>query len=346
MKALVLTAYNHLEIQEVPDPVPGKDEVLIRVRACGICGSDVHGMDGSSGRRIPPIIMGHEASGEIVALGADVGDWKEGTRVTFDSTIYCGRCWYCRRGAVHLCDQRRVLGVSCDEYRRHGAFAEYVVVPEHILYALPDDVGFVEAAMVEPLSIALHAIQRAPLRPADTVVIFGAGTIGLMLVQAVRVCGAGKVLVVDLEPRRLEIAAELGADHVLDASAMEPAGILEAVFEQTEGRGADVVFEAVGVKPTVSSAIDAARKGGCVVLVGNVTPNVELPLQRVVTREITLAGSCASQHDYPRCLELLARKAVQTAPLLSGVASLEQGPEMFRRLRDNSEGLLKVVLEP
>ncbi|RMG02460.1 MAG: galactitol-1-phosphate 5-dehydrogenase, partial [Planctomycetota bacterium] len=191
MKALVLTAYNQLEIQDVPDPDPGPGEVLVRVRACGICGSDVHGMDGSTGRRIPPIIMGHEASGEIVALGADVDGWQEGTRVTFDSTIYCGRCWYCRRGDIHLCDRRRVLGVSCDEYRRHGAFAEYVVVPEHILYALPQEVGFVEAAMVEPLSIALHALQRAPLRPADAVVIFGAGTIGLMLVQAVRVGGAG-----------------------------------------------------------------------------------------------------------------------------------------------------------
>ena len=126
MKALVLTAYNHLEIQDWPRPEIAADEVLLRVAACGICGSDIHGMDGSTGRRQPPIIMGHEAAGTIVAVGAEVRDWAAGDRVTFDSTIYCGRCWYCRRGEINLCDNRRVLGVSCDDYRRHGAFAELV----------------------------------------------------------------------------------------------------------------------------------------------------------------------------------------------------------------------------
>src|SRR5712672_197724 len=149
MKALMLSKYRSLEIAEVPTPAVGAGEVLIRVAACGICGSDVHGYDGSSGRRIPPIVMGHEAAGRIAAVGAGVNGFAKGDRVTFDSTIYCGVCAPCRRGEVNLCDNRQVLGVSCSDYRRAGAFAEYVVVPARILYRLPDSLSFEEAAMLE-----------------------------------------------------------------------------------------------------------------------------------------------------------------------------------------------------
>ncbi|MBC7335058.1 MAG: alcohol dehydrogenase catalytic domain-containing protein, partial [Clostridia bacterium] len=164
MKALVLTAYKQLEIQDVPTPEPGAGEILVRVRACGICGSDVHGFDGSTGRRRPPIIMGHEASGVVAKIGDGVSRFRPGDRVTFDSTIYCGRCEFCRQGRINLCENRRVLGVSCAEYRQDGAFAEYVVVPEHIAYRLPDSVSFEQAALIEPLSVALHAVDRGNFR--------------------------------------------------------------------------------------------------------------------------------------------------------------------------------------
>ena len=137
MKALVLHEYNCFEYKDVQEPEIGPDEVLIEVKACGICGSDVHGMDGSTGRRKPPIIMGHEAAGVIAGVGKQVENWSEGDRVTFDSTIYCEECHFCRKGLINLCDNRRVLGVSCDDYRQQGAFAEYVSVPQHILYRLP-----------------------------------------------------------------------------------------------------------------------------------------------------------------------------------------------------------------
>lgn len=184
MKALVLTAYNLMEIQDWPRPEIAADEVLLRVAACGICGSDIHGMDGSTGRRQPPIVMGHEASGTVVEVGAEVRDWAAGDRVTFDSTIYCGRCWFCRRGEINLCDNRRVLGVSCDDYRRHGAFAEFVAVPQHVLYRVPAEVSFVHAALVEPLSIALHAVARSSVTIGDTAVVVGTGMVGLLVVQA------------------------------------------------------------------------------------------------------------------------------------------------------------------
>ncbi|MGD0093309.1 MAG: alcohol dehydrogenase catalytic domain-containing protein, partial [Planctomycetota bacterium] len=198
MKALVLKAYKQFGYEDVPNPEPGPDEVLVAVKACGICGSDVHGMDGSTGRRRPPIIMGHEAAGVISRTGSRVTGWTLGDRVTFDSTIYCGQCAFCRRGLINLCDRRRVLGVSCEDYRQHGAFAELVVVPQHILYRLPDGLAFEHAALVEPFSIALHAIRRAPPSLDDAVVVVGAGMIGLALMQALSQTGCGRLIVVDI----------------------------------------------------------------------------------------------------------------------------------------------------
>src|SRR5260221_150338 len=203
MKALVLEEYKRFAHKDMPEPEPGPDEVLISVKACGICGSDVHGMDGSTGRRRPPIIMGHEAAGVIVSTGTGVDNWKAGDRVTFDSTIYCGRCDFCRSGLINLCEHRRVLGVSCVDYRQHGAFAEFVVVPERVLYRLPDGLPFEHAALVEPFTIALHAIRRLPPALNDTVVVVGAGMIGLALVQALSGAGCGKLIAVDIADERL-----------------------------------------------------------------------------------------------------------------------------------------------
>jgi L-iditol 2-dehydrogenase len=206
MKALVLEEYNRFAYKEVSDPKVGRGEVLIAVKACGICGSDVHGMDGSSGWRQPPLIMGHEAAGVIEEVGADVEGWKPDRGVTFDSTIYCGRCWHCRRGEINLCDNRRVLGVSCDEYRQDGAFAEYVVVPAHILYALPDGLDFPRATLVEALSIAVHGVKRAAVQLNDSALVVGAGNIGLLAVQVLKTFGCSPVIAADVDAGRLEWA--------------------------------------------------------------------------------------------------------------------------------------------
>src|ERR1700761_451376 len=159
MQALVLENLRDLQFREVPEPDFGANDVLIQVKACGICGSDVHGYDGSSGRRIPPIIMGHEASGLVTKVGSDVHSVAVGDRVTFDSTVSCGHCSFCARGEVNLCDHRQVLGVSCGDYRRHGAFAEYVAVPQHIVYKLPESFEYAKAALIEAVSIAVHAAK-------------------------------------------------------------------------------------------------------------------------------------------------------------------------------------------
>lgn len=343
MQALVLTAYHQFEMQTVPTPAPGPGEVLVAVKACGICGSDVHGMDGSTGRRRPPIIMGHEAAGVIAELGSGVTGWQRGERVTFDSTIYCGTCPPCRRGEVNLCDHRRVLGVSCEDYRQAGAFADYVVVPTRILYRLPAALSFEEAALIEPFTIAFHAVRRHATQINDSAVIIGCGMIGLALLQTARLAGYGRLVAVDTAADRLRQAKALGADDIVNSAEGNAA---ETLLALTGGRGFDHAFEAVGLAPTVELAVRTVRKGGGVTLVGNVSPTVPLPLQLVVTREITLHGSCASAGEYPACLDMMARGAISAKPLLSAVAPLPEGASWFKRLHAREPGLLKVILTP
>jgi L-iditol 2-dehydrogenase len=343
MKALLLRDYKDFVYQDLPEPKVSEDEVLIAVRACGICGSDVHGMDGSTGRRRPPIVMGHEASGVIAEVGEKATGWYKGDRVTFDSTIYCGSCWYCQHGAINLCDARRVLGVSCEDYRQDGAFAEYVAVPHRILYRLPDAVSFERAAMVEAVSVAVHAAGRTPISLGDTAVVVGAGMIGLLVVQALRLAGCGKIIAVDLDAERLKLAQKLGADLTLRADECD---VPKEVTHCTRGRGADLAVEVVGTSPSLNSALACVRKGGAVTLVGNLKPMVELPLQTVVTRQLTLYGSCASSGEYPACLDLMARGAIDVEALISATPPLADGAMWFKRLYDREPGLMKVVLIP
>lgn len=343
MKALVLSEYNRLDIVNMPVPQPGEDELLIRIQACGICGSDVHGYDGSTGRRIPPIVMGHEAAGVVESVGGAVEGFRAGDRVTFDSTVSCGKCFYCLRGQINLCDHREVIGVSTPAFRRMGAFAEYVTVPARIAYPLPDNMSFPHAALIEAVSVAVHAVSLTPIALEDTAVVVGAGMIGLLTLQAVRQAGAGRVLVLDVDDTRLELARSLGATQTFNSRNDD---VIAQIMEQTGGRGADVALECVGATVPVKLAVDSVRKGGAVTLVGNVAPAIELGLQSVVTRQIRLQGSCASSGEYPACISLMSRGAIRVEPLVSAVAPLEDGASWFHRLHEHEPGLLKVVLEP
>ncbi|MEK6398326.1 MAG: galactitol-1-phosphate 5-dehydrogenase [Terriglobus sp.] len=343
MKALLLEEYSRLEVKDVPVPEVGPDEVLIRVGACGICGSDVHGYDGSSGRRIPPIVMGHEAAGVIEKVGSDVADWKAGDRVTFDSTVYCGTCDYCLRGEVNLCNNRQVVGVSCTEFRRHGAFAEYVSVPARILYRLPEDFPMEEAAMLEAVSIALHGVNVTKMKGGESALVIGAGMIGLLTAQAARAKGCKFVMIADVDAARLKMAEEVGIPDTLHMSGKE---LIDEVLKRTGGECVDVVLEAVGRGETVVASIECVRRGGTVTLIGNIQPEVPLPLQRVVTREVRLQGSCASAGEYPEAIRLMANGAIRVKPLISAVSSLEDAASYFARLHAREAGLLKVVVAP
>ena len=343
MKALILKEYNQLVYEDVPTPQLGREDVLVQVQACGICGSDVHGMDGSSGRRIPPVIMGHEASGVIAKVGEEVTGWMEGDRVTFDSTVYPLDDWYTRQGLYNLSDGRQVLGVSCEDYRRHGAFAEYVAVPQHILYRVPDSVSFNQAAMVEPISVSLHAFNLTPLQLHDSAIVVGSGIIGLFMVQILRAAGCSQIIAIDLEDRKLELARRLGATTVLNPGRDD---VPESVRGLTDGRGADVAFEAVGVSATVKTALETVRKGGTVTLIGNISRSVEMPLQWIVTRQIRLQGSCGIRGEYPAALGMIEKGILKVDDLISATAPLADGAEWFHRLYAPGNELMKVILNP
>jgi len=343
MNALLLSKSKHLEMTVLPVPALGPSDVLIQVAACGICGSDVHGYDGTSGRRIPPLVMGHEAAGIVAAAGSRVSRFAVGDRVTFDSTVYCGECPFCRRGEINLCDDRQVVGVSCGDYSRAGAFAEYVAVPERILYKLPDNLGFTEAAMLEAVSVALHAIVVSKLHGGETALVIGAGMIGLLTLQAAHVFGCSQVFVADIDPTRLTSASELGANETILASGEK---LTQEILRLTEGRGVDVVLEAVGRNETIAAAIDCVRKGGTITLIGNITPQVNLPLQKIVSRQIRLQGSCASSGEYPKAMELMATGKINVGSLITAVAPLHDGPAWFHRLHSGEPNLMKVVLDP
>jgi L-iditol 2-dehydrogenase len=262
--------------------------------------------------------------------------------VPFDSTVSCGACDFCRRGQINLCDRRTVLGVSCADYRRHGAFAEYVSVPARILYRLPDALPFEHAALIEAVSVAVHAVGLKTPAPNDTVLVIGCGMIGLLIIQVLRDKGCKAIIAVDIDERRCDLAIQLGARATFNGHLDVPAEIRRA----TAGRGADHAFEAVGKIETVENAIQSVRKGGTVTLVGNLAPRAQLPLQDVVSRQLTLLGSCASSGEYPACIDLMTRGAIDVGPLISATAPLDEGPSWFDRLHRGDSRLMKVILRP
>lgn len=343
MKALVCTGPLQLEYTDRPDPEPGAGDVLVRVKAVAICGSDVHGYTGSTGRRIAPVIMGHEASGVVEAVGPGAEAWATGTRVTFDSIVWCGECRPCRSGHTNLCEVRQTFGVSTPAFRRDGAMAEYVVVPQRILHRLPDSVSFDAGAMVEPAAVAMHAARISRIEPGDIVVVVGAGLIGNLAMQAARTLGAALVAIADIQPERLELARRVGADLVIDSSAGDPATALERA---TERRTADVVLEAVGIQATIDLATDLARPGGSLTLVGNVQPRIEQNLQGIVSGELTIRGSSASAGEYPDCIERIADGRLRVAELVGRVEPLADGAAAFETLHWGEAGLMRIVLHP
>jgi L-iditol 2-dehydrogenase len=343
MKALVLDEYNQLNYRDFPKPEIDADEVLVQVKACGICGSDVHGMDGSTGRRIPPLVMGHEASGVIAEVGENISNWKKGDRVTFDSTIYPLDDWYTRKGHYNLSDNRKVMGVSPGDYKKHGAFAEYVTVPAHILYRIPDNVTFEQAAMVEPVAVAAHAVNISKIKPGDSAVIVGAGMVGMFVVNMLKIAGANPIIALDLDENKLKLAKEFGATHALNSAENN---VHQEIKKLTKGRGADFGFEVVGLSETVNLCINSLRKGGTAVLVGNLKPEITVPLQKVVTTELSLLGSCAINGEYELVLDLLASGKISVDKMISAVAPLSEGAYWFNRLYNKEPGLNKVLLTP
>ena len=343
MKALVYKEPYRFEYSDFPDPAVGDDDVLIRVRACGICGSDVHGCTGKTGRRLPPLIMGHEAAGIVEAVGKNANAFQKGDRVCFDSTVYCNRCDACLKGLFNRCVKRQVLGVSVPAFKRHGAFAEYVAVPSWIVSKIPDSLSFVDASLLEPASIGTHASNRAPIEKGDTVLVIGAGTIGLFILQGCKLRGADRMIVADINDFRLGVAKELGADVLINPLKSD---LKEAIIKETRDKGVDVALEAVGFARTFADAVSVTKTGGSIVAVGNLEQKAEFDLQQLVAREHAFIGSYASSGEFRGCIDLFASGQINVKPLISDVLPLAEGPRAFERLLKAEENLLKIVLEP
>ncbi|NCB08566.1 MAG: galactitol-1-phosphate 5-dehydrogenase, partial [Bacteroidia bacterium] len=272
-----------------------------------------------------------------------VQDFKVGDRVTFDSTIYPLDDWFTRKGHYNLSNNRKVMGVSPGEYRKHGAFAEYVTVPQHILYKIPEGVSFEQAAMVEPVAVAAHAVNISKIQPGQSAVVVGAGMVGMFVVKMLEIAGANPIIAVDLDENKLQLANEFGASHTFQSS---DSNLSEKIKELTKNRGADFGFEVVGISDTVNLCINSLRKGGTAVLVGNLKSEVTIPLQKVVTTELSLLGSCAINGEYELVLDLLASGKISVDKMISAVAPLSEGANWFNRLYNKEPGLNKVILVP
>jgi L-iditol 2-dehydrogenase len=355
MKALMFDAPWSMPFSEVSAPKPRENEVIVKVHAVGICGSDVHGFTGSTGRRNPGIIMGHEFSGTILEIGSDVTDpsmtdssmtdssmtdssgWNIGDRVVVNPLIACLECRACKAGNTHGCANRRGIGWSVN-----GAYAEMVSVPVRNLRRLPEPVSDLEGSLIEPLAVALRAVNLTPFELGATVAVVGAGPIGLLALMALKLKGAGTVIVSDLSEHRLGLARRLGADLLVNAKD-DP---VQFVRDATNGDGADAVLEAVGVTPSVRQAIGMARTGGAITWIGNSAPNVEVPMQEIVTRELRVQGSYGFDLEFDRTIELLAARRLNVMPLIEKIAPLEQGEALMTALARNELEAVKVVLQP
>ncbi len=338
IKGLVYHGPKILKWEDVNDVEPKADEVKIRVKAVGICGSDVHGYLGLTGRRISPMIMGHEFSGIIVDVGKDVREFREGDRVAPYPVDFCGECEMCREGSFHLCCNKKQFGVL----NVNGAFAEYICIPGKLCFKLEDDVSFSVGSLVEPLSVAYRAVNRAADLTGKTVLIVGAGTIGLLVLACAKMKNLARIIVSDISDSRLEKALSMGANTVINPKNKNFKEVIDSV---TDGSGVDVALEAVGASPTVQQAMSALHFGGTAIWIGNSSKMIEINMQEVVTRELRVYGSFLYSFDeFAHVVDLLNRKELSVSALISLEAVMNEGPELFKRLADDPGSLIKVVL--
>jgi len=336
MKVAVWYGGKDIRLEDVPTPKIRDDEVLVKVKAVSICGSDLHAYLGVSKRRIPPLVMGHEFSGEIIKVGRTVKDHKEGERVVVEPIISCGTCRLCRLGRNNICENLKLVGLHLS-----GAFSEYVSVPAKKCITLPKSVSFEEASLVEPLAVAVHAVHLASLEKNEAIAIIGSGAIGLMTLQVTKNKSAGKITVLDTLDYRLALATQLGATTTINVKKENP---LQKIL--TDG-GADTVFEAVGHQETVQQGLAMVKTGGKVIVIGMLEAIMQLPMLDITVKEIKLQGSYGyTSDDFQQALKLIAQGKVNVKPLITHLLPLDDIKKGFEILSQGAENVIKIVLRP
>jgi len=339
MRALVYQGPKKMNILDVPDVVMNKREVKIAPKYVGICGSDVHGYLGTTGRRIPPMIMGHEMSGIVIEVGSEVSSFKPGDRVTVQPILYCGQCVYCKQGLINICSNRRFLGTM----DQNGAFSDEICIEEKNVFHIPDSISDIEGALIEPLAVAYRAVRQVMPVENKTVMICGTGAIGLLLLAVVRYFGAGKTIVTDLSDFRLEIAKKNGADIIINPAKQD---LKQELLENGVYDSIDISFEAVGATPTAQQTVDYVRNKGNIVWVGNSAPMVTINMQNIVTREVVIKGTYIyTEEDFADSIRLLADGNIKISNIVSKIIPLEEAPAMFEKLSIGPGELIKVLVD-
>ena len=339
MKSAVWYGGKDIRIEEVPKPKVTNNEVLVRVKAVGICGSELHAYEGISERRKPPLVMGHEFAGEIAEIGKVVKGLEKGDRVVVEPLIRCGVCEQCMRGQGNVCRNVKLVGLHVS-----GAFAEYVLVPAGNCHKLPDNVSFEEGSTVKPLAVGVHAVNRTPIKLGDTVVVIGAGIIGMMTLQAAKTAGAEKIFVTDVVDYRLDLAKKLGADVVINSRIEDP---VKRVKELTNMKGADVALEAVGTQITVQQAMGMVGIGGRVTVIGMLEKTMSLGMLDAVVKELSIKGSYGFvSDDFKAALALISAGKANVKSMITNVLPLSDIAKGFELLHEKAEGVVKVVLKP
>lgn len=339
MKALMYMGPRNMPIVEVDEPFPSDNEVKIAVKYVGICGSDLHGYTGESQRRIPPMIMGHEFSGSVVAAGKNVKRFKTGDRVTVQPVTYCGECEYCKQGLVNICANRRGLGVM----DVNGCFAEYICMEERYVYPLADTISYEAGAMIEPLSVAYHAIAQVMPIKDKTMLIVGSGTIGLLILKLAKYFGARTVAVTDLNQDRLDVAKELGADMIINQKTQDldktlsAAGIRDTI---------DIAVECVGITPTAELTVEYVRIKGLVLWVGNAAKTVSINMPQIVTRELVIKGTYAfTENDFSAALGILAEGVFDISGLITSIVPMTETVTSFETLLKSDGKDIKILVD-
>jgi len=336
MKAVVFQEPNRLVVEDKPVPEVGEHDALVRVHACGVCGTDLHIFKGEHIVKFP-VIPGHEFSGEVVEIGAKVTNVGVGDPVTIDPNIVDWTCFFCRRGEINLCENLTAVGVNFD-----GGFAEYCRVPAVQAYKVPGSVSLDEAAFAEPLACCIHGMDRADVVSGSTVVILGAGSIGLMMVQLARIAGARHIIVSEPDEAKRKLAARMGSDVQIDPLSRDPVSEVGKIT----GVGADVVIESAGRLETAELALKLARRGGTVLQFGVVSPDelAKVSPYDVYYREVTIRGSFVNPFTHARAVDLLASKQIDVMPLVTRRFGLDDAAKALEAAADKDT--IKILLAP